>query len=193
VRRKYEGTRLGRQELHAELLDDVERALWRRDVIEALRVEERKLPPLLRIVVAIDPNASTEEDSNECGIVCAGLGADGHGYVLDDVSRVMAPNEWAERAIALYRERQADRIIAETNNGGDMVEHTLRMIDPNVSFSPVWASRGKVTRAEPISALYEQRRVHHVGAFPRLEDQMCGFTIDFDRKEWATHPTGSML
>jgi predicted phage terminase large subunit-like protein len=128
------------------------------------------------------------EDSNECGIICAGLGADGRGYVLDDVSGVMAPHEWAMTAISLLRERMGDRIIAETNNGGEMVEHTLRMVDPSIPFSAVWASRGKVTRAEPINALYEQGRVHHVGAFPRLEDQMCAFTVDFNRAEMGYSP-----
>jgi predicted phage terminase large subunit-like protein len=188
VLRKYGGTRLGRQELEAELLEDIEGALWMRSQIEALRVEEYQLPPLNRIVVAIDPNASSEEDSNECGIVCAGLGDDGHAYVLDDVSGVMAPHEWARTAIRLLHQRMGDRIIAETNNGGEMVENTLRMVDPSVPYSAVWASRGKVTRAEPISALYEQGRVHHVGPFPRLEDQMCAFTVDFDRKAMGYSP-----
>lgn len=146
------------------------------------------MPPLNRIVVAIDPNASSAEDANECGIVCAGLGSNGHAYVLDDISGVFAPNDWAIRAIGLHRERRGDRIIAESNNGGEMVENTLRMVDPSVPYSAVWASRGKVTRAEPISALYEQGRVHHVGPFPRLEDQMCAFTIDFDRKTMGYSP-----
>lgn len=188
IKRKYEGTRLGRQELDAELLEDVEGALWKRSLIDALRIKERELPPLKRIVVAIDPNASSEEDSNECGIICAGLGVDDHAYVLDDESAVMAPHDWAGKAIRLLHARRGDRIIAETNNGGEMVEHTLRMLDPLVPFSPVWASRGKVTRAEPISALYEQGRVHHVDALPRLEDQMCAFTIDFDRKSMGYSP-----
>ena len=100
----------------------------------------------------------------------------------------MAPHEWAKTAIRLLRERMGDRIIAETNNGGAMVENTLRMVDPSVPYSPVWASRGKVARAEPISALYEQGRVHHVGPYPRLEDQMCAFTVDFDRKEMGYSP-----
>lgn len=186
--RKYGGTRLGRQELEAELLEDIEEALWKRSQIEPSRVQEYQLPPLNRIVVAIDPNASSEEDSNECGIVCAGLGDDGHAYVLDDLSGVMAPNDWARTAIRLLRERRGDRIIAETNNGGEMVENTLRMVDPSVPYSAVWASRGKITRAEPVSALYEQGRVHHVGPFPRLEDQMCAFTVDFDRKAMGYSP-----
>jgi phage terminase large subunit-like protein len=101
---------------------------------------------------------------------------------------IVTPHEWATTAISLLHERMGDRIIAETNNGGEMVEHTLRMVDPNVPFSAVWASRGKVTRAEPISALYEQGRVHHVGAFPRLEDQMCAFTVDFNRTEMGYSP-----
>jgi predicted phage terminase large subunit-like protein len=188
IRRKYEGTRLGRQELEAELLEDVEGALWRRSVIDALRVELSDIPPLKRIVVAIDPNASSNEDSNECGIVCVGLGADDHAYVIDDISGVMTPTQWATAAISLYRERRADRIIAETNNGGEMVENTLRTVDPSIPFRAVWASRGKVTRAEPISALYEQGRVHHVGPFLRLEDQMCAFTVDFNRREMGYSP-----
>jgi predicted phage terminase large subunit-like protein len=168
VRRKYEGTRLGRPELEAELLEDLEGALWKRSEIEAFK------GPGMPIAAA--------------GIVCAGLGDDDHAYILDDVSGVMAPNEWAKAAISLLRERMGDRIIAETNNGGEMVENTLRMVDPSVPYSAVWASRGKVTRAEPISALYEQGRVHHVGAFPRLEDQMCAFTVDFDRRVMGDSP-----
>jgi len=147
------GTRLGRQELQAEMLEDMEGALWKRGHIEALRIQEIQLPPLNRIVVAIDPNASSEEDSKRCGIICAGLGDDGCVYVLDDVSGVMDPNDWAATAIRLLRERRGDRIVAETNNGGEMVENTLRMLDSSVPFRAVWASRGKVTRAEPVSAL----------------------------------------
>jgi phage terminase large subunit-like protein len=182
IRKKYEGTRLGRQELEAEVLEDMEGALWRRSVIENSRVELSQVPPLRRIVVAIDPAASSEENSNETGIICAGLGVDGDAYVLDDCSGVFAPMDWASEAIALYRARNADKIIAETNNGGDMVESTLRNVDANISFGRVWASKGKFTRAEPASALYEQGRVHHVGTFPELEQQMCSFTVAFDRK-----------
>ena len=188
VRRKYEGTRLGRQELYAELLEDIEGALWSRSVIDALRIKECELPPLKRIVVAIDPNASSEDDANECGIVCAGLGINDHGYILDDISGVMTPAEWAHKAISLLHARRGDRIIAERNNGGEMVENTLRMVEPGVPFRSVWASRGKVTRAEPVSALYEQGRVHHVDAFPRLEDQMCAFTVDFSRRDMGYSP-----
>jgi phage terminase large subunit-like protein len=188
IRRKFEGTRLGRQELEAEVLEDLDGALWKRSNIDANRITLAELPPLRRIVVAIDPNASSEENSNECGIVCAGVDDRGHGYVLDDVSAVLAPLEWGREAISLYRARQADRIVAEINNGGEMVENTLRMIDPNVSYSPVWASKGKFIRAEPVSALYEQNRIHHVGSFGPLEDQMCTFTVDFDRKAMGYSP-----
>jgi phage terminase large subunit-like protein len=186
--RKYEGTRLGRQELYAELLEDLEGALWRHSVIDESRRKLSEIPELQRIVVAIDPAVSSEDDSNETGIIVAGLGVDGDGYVLDDVSGVMAPLEWAREAISLYRARQADRIVAEVNNGGDMIENTLRMFDRNVSYGRVWASKGKFIRAEPVSSLYEQGRVHHVGTFTKLEDQMCSFTVDFDRKAMGYSP-----
>ncbi|MFI4949143.1 MAG: DNA-packaging protein [Alphaproteobacteria bacterium] len=177
--RRYEGTRLGRQELDAEILDDMPGALWQRGVIEATRTSV--LPELVRVVVAIDPAVSASEDSDETGIIAAGRDANGRGYVLADASGRYAPSEWAHAAIAAYGAHQADRIVAEINNGGDMVEATLRVIDPNVPFSAVRAARGKVARAEPVAALYEQGRIHHIGAFPQLEDQMCSFTADFDR------------
>jgi predicted phage terminase large subunit-like protein len=187
--RKYEGTRLGRQELNAELLDDVPGALWNRALLEETRWPvHRNVPDLVRIAVAIDPAASTGEDSDETGIVVAGKDANGHGYVLADQSGRYPPTEWARTAIALYRQHKADRIVAEVNNGGDMVEATIRMLDPNVSYTKVHASRGKVVRAEPVAALYEQKRIHHVGAFPTLEDQMCAFTTDFDRKAAGFSP-----
>jgi phage terminase large subunit-like protein len=177
--KKYEGTRLGRQELDAELLEDVPGALWNQGMIEAARVRQR--PELQRIVVAIDPAVTSGEDADETGIVVAGKTTDGAGYVLGDLSGRYAPIEWAQKAIAAYRAFSADRIVAEVNNGGDMVEATLRMVDSDIPFTAVRASRGKVVRAEPVAALYEQGRVHHVGGFARLEDQMCAFTTDFDR------------
>ena len=177
--RRYAGTRLGRQELQAEMLDDAPGALWKRDRIEETRVA--KAPQLTRIVVAIDPAATSGEDADETGILACGLGVDGHGYVLDDLSGRMKPDEWARRAVGAYKSHEADRIVAEVNNGGEMVEATVRTVDENVPFKAVHASRGKVIRAEPVSALYEQGRVHHVGAFPTLEDQMCAFAADFDR------------
>jgi phage terminase large subunit-like protein len=173
--RQYEGTRLGRQELEAEILEDLPGALWSRGIIEACR---SSAPPadLVRVVVAIDPAASVGETSNETGIIIAGKDAAGQGWVLADVSGRYQPAQWAKVAIAAYRAHRADRIVAETNNGGDMVEATLRTVDPNVPYGPVHAARGKIARAEPIAALYEQGKVHHLGAFPVLEDQMCAFT-----------------
>ncbi len=177
--RRYEGTRLGRQELDAEILEDVPGAMWSHAIIDGTRVTSA--PELARIVIAIDPAAGSGEHSDETGIVVAGKDAAGHGYVLADLSGRYAPTEWAKAAIAAYRAHDADRVVAEVNNGGEMVEATVRMIDPNVSFTAVHAARGKVARAEPVAALYEQGRVHHLGAFPALEDQMCGFAHDFDR------------
>jgi len=174
ILRRYQGTRLGRQELDAELIEDVPGALWTRDVIEAARL--RAAPDLKRVVVAIDPAATSQEGSDETGIVVAGLGGDGQGYVLEDLSLRASPEGWARRAVEAYRRWSADRLVAEVNQGGDMVASTLRMVDPSAAFRAVRATRGKYLRAEPVSALYEQGRVHHVGAFPALEDQMCGFT-----------------
>jgi phage terminase large subunit-like protein len=186
--RKYEGTRLGRQELEAELLDDVPGALWNRGVIEASRA--RAAPTLVRVVVAIDPAATSSEDADETGIIVAGKDGQGRGWVLADGSGRYRPAEWAKTAIAAYRAHRADRVVAEINNGGEMVEATLRVIDPNVPFRAVRASRGKLTRAEPVAALYEQGRVHHLGAFPQLEDQMCGF-VPADPDDSGPRPTGS--
>lgn len=177
--KKYEGTRLGRQELNAEVLDDAPGALWTRAKLdETRRKKTDKLPDMQRVVVAIDPAASAgnEEGQAETGIVVAGLGVDGRGYVLDDVSCRQTPNGWARQAVAAYDLHSADAIVAELNQGGAMVEQTVRSVRPKISFIGVRASRGKVTRAEPVAALYEQGRVSHVGAFPELEDQMVLFT-----------------
>jgi phage terminase large subunit-like protein len=187
--RKYEGTRLGRQELNAELLDDVPGALWSGARLEELRWPVYKsVPDLVRIVIAIDPATTSGEDADETGIIVAGKDARGHGYVLGDTSGRYPPTDWARLAISLYRQHKADRVVAEVNNGGDMVEATLRMVDPNVAYTAVRATRGKVVRAEPVAALYEQGRIHHIGAFPTLEDQMCGFTPDLDRKTAGFSP-----
>jgi predicted phage terminase large subunit-like protein len=184
--KKYEGTRLGRQELNAELLEDTPGALWTHGIIDASRVSH--VSELTRIVVAIDPAVTSGEEADETGIVVVGKNNNGHGYVLADCSGRYQPIEWAKIAIAAYRAHHADRIVAEVNNGGEMVEATLRMVDPNVPFTAVRASRGKVTRAEPVSALYEQGRMHHVGTFPQLEDQMMNFTSDFDRQAAGYSP-----
>lgn len=184
--RRYAGTRLGRQELDAEILDDVPGALWNHGIIEAARVIAA--PELTRIVVAIDPAVSTGENADETGIIVAGKNVHDDGYILADVSGRYSPPEWAKTAIAAYRAHRADRVIGEINNGGEMVEATLRVIDPNVPFSAVHAARGKTARAEPVAALYEQGRVHHVGAMPVLEDQMCAFAADFDRAQAGFSP-----
>jgi len=188
IRKRYEGTRLGRQELNAELLSDTPGALWQQDWIDRDRVEALPWGNLTRIVVAIDPAVTSGEDADETGIIVAGVDAIGVAYVLEDASGRYQPHEWATKAINLYRKHHADRIIAEVNNGGALVENTIRSVDPNVSYRAVHASRGKVTRAEPISALYEQGKVHHVGTFQQLEDQLCAFTSDFSRASAGYSP-----
>lgn len=181
---RYGGTRLGRQELEGEVLEDIPGALWNRSNIDKNRRPEAPAE-LQRIIVAVDPATSSEEGSDETGIVCVGLArdADGYnrGYVLADRSLRGSPDEWARAAVALYREFEADRIVAEKNQGGEMVESTIRAVDRNVPVTLVHASRGKLVRAEPVSALYEQNRVHHIGRFDLLEDQMCTFAADYDR------------
>ena len=183
---RYEGTRLGRQELLAEVLEDTPGALWKRSRIDELRVKE--VPRLRRVVVAIDPAVSTKEGSDETGIIVAGLGFDDHIYVLADLSGNYTPDEWATEAIRQFDKWKADRIIAEVNNGGDMVEAAIRTKRKSISYKAVHASRGKVIRAEPVSALYEQGKAHHVGAFAILEDQMCVFTTDYDRTKMGYSP-----
>jgi phage terminase large subunit-like protein len=172
IEARYGGTRLGRQELEGEVIEDDPDALFRRALIEAGRV--RAVPEMTRIVIAVDPPAGHGRTSNACGIVCAGLGADGLAYVLDDHSLKPAkPIKWARRVVALYHARAACRVVAEVNQGGAMVEQVLREVDPALSFRAVHATRGKRTRAEPVAALYEQGRVRHAGVFPDLEDEMC--------------------
>jgi phage terminase large subunit-like protein len=173
VKRRFEGRRLGRQELYAEMLDDLPGALWMLDWIDSARRESA--PDMQRIVVAVDPSGSAGEadDGDSQGIVVAGLGVDGRGYVLADYSCKLSPSGWGRRAVDAYEVFRADRIIAERNYGGAMVEHVIRTANPKVPYREVTASRGKVVRAEPVAALYEQGRVSHVGTFPELEDQMC--------------------
>jgi predicted phage terminase large subunit-like protein len=168
---KYENTRLGRQEINAELLEDVPGALWTR-----ANIKYKAAPDLVRVVVAIDPAATSGEGADETGIVAAGTGVDGFYYVLADRSARATPDGWARRAIQAYRDFKADRIIGEVNNGGEMVELTLRTVDRSIPYKAVHASRGKQARAEPISALYEQHRVFHAKPFPELEDQCCTWT-----------------
>jgi predicted phage terminase large subunit-like protein len=184
---KYEGTRLGRQELNGELLEDVAGALWQRAWLDRDRVE--KAPPLKRIVVAIDPAISTDEGSDLTGIVVCGIGENGEGYVLQDLSGKFTPDEWARRAVAAYHRWSADRIVAEKNQGGQMVESVIRQVEKNIPYRAVHASRGKAIRAEPISALFEQGRCHLVGSsLSELEDELCSFSSDFDRASAGYSP-----
>jgi len=183
IARKYEGTRLGRQEINAELLTDTPGALWNLKRIDELRVQ--KLPcPLTTLVVAIDPAGSSPGEGEvaddgiaETGIIAVGKGEDGHGYVVLDGSGQFTPADWGARAVAHAGTLRADYVVGETNNGGEMVEHVVKVAardaGEDLYFKKVTASRGKRTRAEPVAALYEQGRMHHVGAFPELEDQMC--------------------
>ena len=171
---RYAGTRLGRQELEAELLDDTEGAFWNRAAIDASRVQT--VPELKRIIVAIDPAMTSGSEADETGIVAAARGIDGLLYVLADWSGRYAPDAWGQRAVMLYQDMRAEMIVAEVNAGGELVEKILRQIAPHILFKPVRALRGKAERAMPVAALYEQGRVRHVGNLNLLEDQMCRFT-----------------
>ncbi len=179
LRARYQGTRLGRQELNAEVLLDVQGSLWPRDLLDRAN-GSWKLPEMKRIVVAVDPSGTRgEEDSGDSvGIIVAGLGSDGFGYVLADRTCKLSPDGWGRAAVRAYHEFGADRIVAEPNFGGAMVEHVIRTVDPNVSYREVTASRGKIARAEPVSALYEQSRIRHAAAFVELEDQMVAMTSE---------------
>lgn len=174
---KYAGTRLGRQELDGEILDDVPGALWTRAMLETALTD--KVPEMSRIVVAIDPSGTdgASDDGDEVGIVVAGRGVDGRGYVLEDISCKLSPDGWARRACEAYHRWGADRLVAERNFGGAMVKSVIRTADSSVAFKEVTASRGKSARAEPISALYEQGRVSHVIGLADLEDQMTLMTM----------------
>lgn len=173
LEKRYKGTRLGRQELNAEILDDLPGALWTREMFDSQRKD--KLPQMQRIVVAVDPSGTRGEGDggDSIGIVVAGIGIDGRGYVMADRTCKLSPDGWARRAVSAYHEFKADRIVAERNFGGAMVEAVIRTADKSVSYKEVTASRGKVARAEPIAALYEQGRVSHAPDLEELEDQMC--------------------
>jgi phage terminase large subunit-like protein len=177
LKERYEGTTLGRQELFAEIIENVEGALWNANMIEEARLinEERELT---NIIVAIDPAVTSNENSDETGILVVGKDANNEYYVLEDLSGRYSADKWGRIAVKAYHEWEADRIVAEVNNGGDLVERLLRNIDFNIPYRSVHATRGKLVRAEPIAALYEQKRVHHVGTFPDLETQMCSYTGD---------------
>jgi phage terminase large subunit-like protein len=191
LRKKYEGTRLGRQELHGEILEDRPGALWTYKNLDENRINDpTQVPDLVRLVVAIDPPITSGEDADECGIIAAGVSANRHGYVLQDASeRGLSPKQWAEKALRVYVDLEADCIVAEANQGGEMARQVIRDLDANVPIKLVWTgSRGKVLRAEPVSNLYEQGRVHHVGTFKALEDQQTDFVTDFDRKTAGYSP-----
>ncbi|MCB8820070.1 terminase family protein [Microvirga rosea] len=171
---RYAGTRLGRQELDGEIIEDRPDALWNRDTLEMCRVAHA--PPLARIVVAVDPPASSSRRADACGIVAAGVAESGVAYVLaDDSASGLTPPQWGARAVALYRRLQADALVVETNQGGEMALQVIREIDAGVPVKSVRATRGKYLRAEPVSVLYAQDRVRHAGAFPDLEDELCDF------------------
>ena len=196
---QYDGTRLGQQEIHAELIDEDEDALWKREWIEKARLGSH--PPVARIVVAIDPAMSARPNSSETGIVV--VGADmhrQHAYVLADESGKLTPNGWALRAVHLFDKFSATRIIAEDNAGGDLVKNTLKTAVPRtMPYKGIKARRGKYIRAEPVAALYEQGRVHHVGRFPDLEDQMCTWTPEsgpshaLDRADALVHAITELM
>jgi phage terminase large subunit-like protein len=174
---RYAGTRLGRQEIDGEIIDDRPDALWSRAVIESCRVAEA--PALARIVVAVDPPASAKRGADACGLVAAGRAEDGRCYVLADESIAgLSPAGWAAKAVALWRRLSADALVAEVNQGGDMVRAVIAEADASVPVQAVRAKRGKWLRAEPVAHRYEQGKVKHVGAFPALEDEMCDFGLD---------------
>ena len=172
VRKTYEGTRLGRQELYAEILDEASGALWNRTLLAKCEIEKDEVPNLSRIVVSIDPAITSNAESDMTGIVVAGVDQEGIAYVLEDHTGRYTPQQWAAKAVELYHEHMADRVVAERNQGGDMVRHTLHTEDENLPVKLVHASRGKMARAEPVSALYEQNKVKHVRGLNDLEDQM---------------------
>ncbi len=174
---QYAGTRLGRQELDGEIVDERKDALWTRDMVEAARVADA--PAMARLVVAVDPPATSGKRADSCGIVAAGMDAQGVVHVLADATEQAArPAQWARAAIALYHRLSADALVAEVNQGGEMVRAVLNEADPSAPVTMVRATRGKYLRAAPVAQLYEQGRVKHVGAFPALEDEMCDFGLD---------------
>lgn len=225
MRRRYDGTRIGRQELYGELLDDVEGALWNHALIDKHRgrlvkapgtkaregISEagmawmiydfsrgifRPVPDFVRILVAVDPAVTAGADSDDTGIVITALGTDDHVYILADRTCHLSPTGWAAQAVTSYHEYMADKIVGEVNNGGDLVETVIRVQDSRVSYMAVRAARGKITRAEPVSTLYEAGMVHHLGIFPELEDELCTWVPGqpspdrMDALVWGVSPLG---
>lgn len=191
IQNRYAGTRLGRQELNAEILSDLPGALWTQLSVDAYRVTEPV--DLGRVVVALDPAVTNGEDSDEHGIIVAGIGAEQTGYVLEDASIKGTPFEWAKATAAIATKYRADGVVVEVNQGGDMVAHTLRSVAPNLNIIEVRASRGKHVRAEPVAALYEQGRIRHVGHFPELENQMTQFTNEGYQGEGSPDRADAMV
>jgi phage terminase large subunit-like protein len=182
IEKHYKDTRLGRQEIYAEILDDIEGALWKIDLIDQYRVDE--IPPLKYRVIGVDPAGSSNKTSDETGIIGVGLGVDGHAYVLSDNSLRGTPNQWASEAIRAYDYLEANEIVPEVNFGGELVTHTIKTIhrDRIIPIKPVRATKGKAIRAEPIVALYEQGKIHHIGIFKELENQLCSWDPINDTK-----------
>jgi phage terminase large subunit-like protein len=178
LKAKYEGTTLGRQELYAEVIDATEGALWTPRLIEDKRIRVLEENKITNVLVALDPAVTSGDSADETGIVVVGKDANNEYYVLEDKSGKYKPDQWGRVAIDLYYQWDADRIVAEVNNGGDLVKGLIRNLDPEARYKSVHATRGKMVRAEPVAALYEQGRVHHVGVFPELETQMCTYTGD---------------
>jgi phage terminase large subunit-like protein len=176
IERQYRGTALARQEIDGEIVEDLAGALWTRATLDQGRIAAA--PPLVRVVVAVDPPAGAGAAADACGIVAVGLGADGRGYVLADRSvQGVSPDNWARAVVACADEFAADKVVAEVNNGGAMVTSVLQAIDSRLPVKPVHASRGKVARAEPVASLYAHGRVSHIGALAALEDEMCGLVV----------------
>lgn len=186
--KKYEGTTLGRQELYAEILEDIDGALWKMATIEKWRVF--KQPEFKKIYVSIDPSGTSTQSSDEAGIIGCGLGSDDRGYIIEDDSRIMAPNDWAKSGILMYNSLQANAIVAEVNQGWDMVKTIIHNLNPNIPVIPVTARKGKWLRAEPVQMLYQQGRVSHIGNFPKLEEEMTTWTDDSD---WSPNRMDAMV
>jgi phage terminase large subunit-like protein len=190
IAERYAGNRLGRQEIFAEILEETPGALWTRELIERGRVSGAAAPREFReIVVAVDPPATSGARADECGIVVVGRAENGDIYVIADLtSQGDTPAGWSARVVAAYRRHRANRIVAESNNGGEMVADVLRQCDANLPVRLVTATRGKFLRAEPVAAAYERGLVHHIGVFAKLEDQLCALTPDFDARSAGYSP-----
>lgn len=185
---RYEGTRLGDQEIRGLVVDQVDGAMFSQDNLDANRIAVDQLPPLERIVIAVDPAVSSSEGADSTGIIAAGLGSDGKFYILDDCSGRYSPEQWARKVVSLYRARRADRVVVEKNQGGELLSHTLYQIDPNLPITLVHARQGKSLRAEPVSAVAEQNKLCMVGTFRALEDELTALTVDFDAKAMGYSP-----